>query len=244
MTQPTETALNAARQWVETGRLLGVPFVPVSMPASAPDSTPAADAHPPKNAESRENQLRQLEDRYRRDVAAHIDEYPFENVVFGEGDPNARLMFVGEGPGVDEDRLGRPFVGRAGKKLDEMITAMGLRREDVYIANIVKVRPPGNRTPLTHEVDRCSPFLREQIRIIRPEILVPLGGAAAKWLLDTKTGVTRLRGVWATYEDGDVATAVLPTFHPAYLLRNYTVETRQQVWNDLQAVVQRLQETA
>lgn len=162
--------------------------------------------------------------------------------VFGEGDPEARVLFVGEAPGETEDRLGRPFVGRAGEKLDEMIRAMGLRREEVYIANVLKSRPPENRTPLQHEVDACGPFLAEQIRIIRPTVIVTLGGPAAKLLLRTDAGITRLRGVWASYQvDGVGEVPVMPTFHPAYLLRNYTPETRRQVWNDLQAVVRRLE---
>jgi DNA polymerase len=168
-------------------------------------------------------------------------------LVFGEGSPTARVMFVGEAPGETEDQLGRPFVGRAGQKLDEMIRAMGLCREDVYIANVLKSRPPENRTPLQHEVDRCGPYLIEQIRIVRPTVIVTLGGPATKLLLATEQGITRLRGVWASVEvpltgaDASPSEAltipVMPTFHPAYLLRNYTPETRRQVWHDLQAVL-------
>jgi DNA polymerase len=164
--------------------------------------------------------------------------------VFGEGAPDADLMFIGEAPGEEEDRTGRPFVGRAGRKLDEIIGAMGLRREDVYIANILKSRPPGNRTPLPGEVDGCSPFLAEQIRIIRPLVVVALGGPAAKWLLRTSEGITRLRGKWAVYTDGSLAVPVMPTFHTAYLLRNYTMETRSQVWSDMQAVMAKLARSA
>ncbi len=160
--------------------------------------------------------------------------------VFGEGDPNAAIMFIGEAPGEEEDRTGRPFVGRAGKKLDEMIVAMGLERRAVYIANALKSRPPENRTPLPAEVEGCSPFLAEQIEIIRPRVIVALGGPAAKWLLQTNLGITRIRGQWARYEGGGLAIPVMPTFHPAYLLRNYTVDTREKVWSDLQAVMQQL----
>jgi DNA polymerase len=161
--------------------------------------------------------------------------------VFGEGDPAARLMFIGEAPGEEEDRTGRPFVGRAGQKLDEIIKAMGMRREEVYIANVLKSRPPQNRTPLLHEVEACAPFLREQIRVISPCVIVALGGPATKMLLQTETGIMRLRGQWGTYADDDVRIAVMPTFHPAYLLRNYTPDTRRKMWSDMQAVVQRLQ---
>jgi len=161
-------------------------------------------------------------------------------IVFGEGDPSAALMFVGEAPGETEDRLGRPFVGRAGQKLDEIIAAMGLARESVYIANVLKSRPPENRTPLRHEVEACGPYLHEQIRIIRPKVIVTLGGPAAKLLLGVETGITRLRGVWAEFVDGDETVPVMPTFHPAYLLRNYTPQTRKQVWSDMLQVCERL----
>ena len=163
-----------------------------------------------------------------------------QNLVFGEGNPEARLMFVGEAPGVEEDRTGRPFVGRAGHKLDEMIKAMGFTREEVYIANVLKSRPPDNRTPLQHEVEACGPYLAAQTRIISPEVIVALGGPAAKLLLKTETGITRLRGVWGVYDDGEGQWPVMPTFHPAYLLRNPTLEVRGQVWDDLKAVLERL----
>jgi len=163
-------------------------------------------------------------------------------VVFGEGDPNARLLFVGEAPGADEDRLGRPFVGRAGQKLDEIIGAMGLDRSTVYITNIVKIRPPGNRTPLQSELDACFPLLAAQIDVIRPEVIVTLGGPSTKTLLATRTGITKLRGVWAEYHDPDrdLRVPVMPTFHPAFLLRQYTAENRGLVWSDMKAVLARL----
>ncbi|MFM7808668.1 MAG: uracil-DNA glycosylase [Planctomycetota bacterium] len=163
-------------------------------------------------------------------------------LVFGEGNPDAELVFVGEAPGETEDKLGRPFVGRAGEKLDEMIHAMGLRREDVYIANVLKSRPPENRTPLQHEVDACGPYLIEQILTIRPEVIVTLGGPATKLLLATDVGITRLRGVWSDWRSpgGEASIPVMPTYHPAYLLRNYTPQTRAEMWSDLQAVMGRL----
>ena len=120
-------------------------------------------------------------------------------IVFGTGNPRARLMFVGEGPGVDEDRQGEPFVGAAGKRLNQWIARIGLRREDVYIANIVKCRPPRNRDPEPDEIDTCSPFLVEQIRAIRPRVIVTLGSPATKRLLGTRLGITRLRGHWHAY---------------------------------------------
>lgn len=170
-------------------------------------------------------------------------------LVFGEGDPNAALMFVGEAPGETEDQLGRPFVGRAGKKLDEMIVAMGLSRERVYIANVLKSRPPENRTPLPTEAERCGCTLSGQIAIIRPRCIVALGGPAAKLLLRTDIGITKLRGQWAALRPpewlpGGEPTQVMPTFHPAYLLRNYTLETRRAVWSDLQQAGQRVSQSA
>jgi len=153
------------------------------------------------------------------------------NVVFGVGDPKARLMFVGEGPGADEDARGEPFVGRAGKKLDEMIKAIGLDRGSVYIANVVKCRPPGNRDPERDEIETCSPFLIAQIEAIRPSVIVTLGSPATKLLLATREGITRLRGRWQSFR----GIPVMPTFHPAYLLRQYTKENRRKVWEDLQA---------
>ncbi|MEM0915221.1 MAG: uracil-DNA glycosylase [Planctomycetota bacterium] len=160
--------------------------------------------------------------------------------VFGEGDPDARLMFVGEAPGQTEDQTGRPFVGRAGELLNKQIGAMGLKREDVYIANVVKSRPPNNRTPTPQEVADCGPYLVRQIRIIRPEAIVTLGGPASKLLLDTTEGITRLRGRWGAFAAIDPPVPVMPTFHPAFLLRAYTRDNRMKVWADLQAVMEKL----
>ncbi len=157
-------------------------------------------------------------------------------IVFGVGNPRAKLMFVGEGPGADEDLKGEPFVGRAGKKLDEMIAAIGLCRQEVYIANIVKCRPPRNRDPERDEVATCSPFLIRQIEAIRPRVIVTLGSPATRTLLSTKIGITRLRGQWHEFR----GIAVMPTFHPAYLLRAYTTENRHNVWNDLKAARARI----
>jgi len=136
--------------------------------------------------------------------------------------------------------LGRPFVGRAGQLLDKMIAAMGYPRESVYIANVVKCRPPGNRPPQPDEVEACRSYLLRQVAWIRPEVIVTLGGPAAKLILGTKEGITRLRGTWATFDEVDPPIPVMPTFHPAYLLRNYTPDTRRKVWSDLLAVLQRL----
>ncbi len=149
------------------------------------------------------------------------------NVVFGEGDPEAKLVFVGEAPGAEEDRTGRPFVGRAGKLLTKIIEAMGYAREDVYICNVLKSRPPGNRTPLPDEIAACSPFLHEQLAAIRPKAICALGGPASKTLLATKEGITHLRGRFFWYR----GIPLMPTFHPAYLLRN--PKMKREVWEDM-----------
>jgi uracil-DNA glycosylase family 4 len=157
-------------------------------------------------------------------------------VVFGVGDPNARLMFIGEGPGADEDAQGEPFVGRAGQLLTKMIEAMGLKRGQVYIANVVKCRPPENRTPLPDEVATCSPFLFRQIAAIHPRVIVCLGTPSAQAVLGTRETITRLRGTFR--EVGGFR--VMPTFHPAYLLRNPAA--KREVWDDLQQVMAALAE--
>jgi uracil-DNA glycosylase len=163
-----------------------------------------------------------------------------KNIVFGVGDPHARLMIVGEGPGADEDAQGEPFVGRAGQKLNEMIRAIGLERKDVYIANVVKCRPPGNRDPEPDEVATCSPFLFRQIEAIAPKAIVALGSPASKTLLGTKVGITALRGNWGSFR----GIPVMPTFHPAYLLRAYTLENRRLVFEDLKAARTRIDEVS
>ena len=155
------------------------------------------------------------------------------NLVFGEGNPRAQLMFVGEGPGYDEDRLGRPFVGRAGQLLDRMIAAMQFRREEVYIANVVKCRPPDNRAPAPEEAAQCLPFLRRQIELVRPEAIVLLGSVALKYLLNTTSGISKMRGRWTSYEN----IPVMPTFHPAFLLRQESA--KREAWKDLQMVMAR-----
>jgi DNA polymerase len=163
--------------------------------------------------------------------------------VFGEVNPDADLVFVGEGPGAEEDRTGRPFVGRAGELLTKMITAMGLSRDDVFICNMVKCRPPGNRNPAPEEVQACWSYLVRQLQIIRPKVIVTLGNPATKGLLNTQEGITRLRGSWQKLPEigaGLGGTPVMPTFHPAYVLRQYTPENRGKVWSDLQAVMQEL----
>jgi uracil-DNA glycosylase len=151
-------------------------------------------------------------------------------IVFGVGDPEADLMFVGEGPGADEDIQGEPFVGRAGQLLTRIIQAIDLRRDQVYIANIVKCRPPGNRNPEPDEIDQCQPFIARQIEAVRPRVIVALGKVAAQALLHTSEPITRMRG--REYRYGDAV--LIPTYHPAYLLRN--PEAKRDVWEDMKRV--------
>ena len=152
-------------------------------------------------------------------------------IVFGDGNPKAQLVFVGEGPGADEDAQGLPFVGRAGKLLTQMIEAMGLQRKDVYICNVVKCRPPENRQPEEDEVSTCSPFLFRQIDAIAPKVIVCLGAVAAKTLLQTNRGISQFRGEWLEFR----GRKLLATYHPAYLLRN--PPAKSEVWKDLQKVM-------
>ena len=158
------------------------------------------------------------------------------HIVFGDGDPDAELMFIGEGPGADEDRQGIPFVGRAGQKLNEMIAAMGLKRGDVYIGNIVKCRPPENRAPRPDEIRTCIPYLEHQIAIIKPKVICALGTVAAQCLLENNTPISKMRGKFLDYH----GIPLMPTFHPAYLLRNYTRKTRGEVWHDMQEIIKYL----
>ncbi len=157
-----------------------------------------------------------------------------QNLVFGEGSSEARLMFIGEGPGQKEDRTGRPFVGPAGELLERMIGAMGLNREDVYIANIVKCRPPGNRDPEPDEAMTCIPFLHRQVEIIAPEVICCLGRVATQNLLEIDTPISRIRGNYKTWRNNKV----MPTFHPSYLLQN--PEKKREAWADLQQIMETL----
>ena len=157
-------------------------------------------------------------------------------IVFGEGDSHAAVMFIGEGPGADEDRTGRPFVGQAGKLLDGMVFALGFEREQVYIGNVVKCRPPGNRDPQEDEMAACASFLERQIELIKPRVIVALGRVASRHLTGSTKPMGALRGRWAAYR----GTPLLPTFHPAYLLRSPSA--KREVWQDLKAVLRRLRE--
>jgi uracil-DNA glycosylase family 4 len=165
-----------------------------------------------------------------------------KNGVFGVGNIEAQLMFVGEAPGADEDEQGEPFVGKAGQLLTKIIQATGLSRADVYIANILKCRPDtpgqsaGNRKPTPEEMQTCIPYLHEQIDLIRPKVIVALGATAVEGLLGKTVGITKLRGTWKTYR----GTPMMPTYHPAYLLRNQAMSEKRRVWEDMLAVMEKL----
>ncbi|MCD4831713.1 MAG: uracil-DNA glycosylase [Anaerohalosphaeraceae bacterium] len=164
------------------------------------------------------------------------------NTVPGEGDSAARVVFVGEAPGADEDKCGLPFVGRSGKLLSDIIGAMGLRREDIYICNVIKCRPPGNRDPKPDEIASCIGFLKRQLDLIRPQVIVALGAHAAKTLLKTDKAIGRLRGKFHDFyfDDSLPPIKLMPTYHPSYLLRNYSQESRLKVWQDIQKVMAEL----
>jgi uracil-DNA glycosylase len=159
-----------------------------------------------------------------------------KTVVFGVGNPRARVVFVGEAPGREEDEKGEPFVGEAGRLLDRILFAMGLTREEVYICNVEKCRPPGNRDPLPEEIAACEPFLKRQLAAIRPQLIVTLGRFAAQTLLRETTPIGRLRGCWREYQ----GIPLMPTYHPAFLLRNPS--GKREVWEDMKQVMARLRE--
>ncbi|MHC4976303.1 MAG: uracil-DNA glycosylase [Planctomycetota bacterium] len=223
-----ERAIRIARQDVITGMLMGDSYVPLS-------SEPVEIEVGGGDADSA-SALEALRVEHEKECPHCTSVEGWTSIVFGEGDPDAGLMFVGEAPGAEEDKQGRPFVGRSGALLESMIKAMGLRRETVYIANVLKTRPPNNRTPTPDEAALCGRFLRRQIGIIRPEVIVTLGRPAAQLLLETKESMSRMRGQWFEYE----GTPVMPTFHPAFLLRQYTQDNRAKVWSDLQLAMGRL----
>lgn len=249
----TTRARRAVRQQAETAAMLGADFVPcfrtgegiaeVEAPA-----TPAVASDDPARTAAQQK-MDELRIRYESEAPHEQFATPhaYTNLVWGDGDVCARLMFIGEAPGADEDRTGVPFVGRAGQLLNKMITAMGLRREDVYIANVLKTRPPNNATPTVEEARLCAPYLYEQIEIIAPEVIVTLGLPASRLMLDSTETMGRLRGHWAEFVGpgreggvGGVKVAVMPTYHPAFLLRSYTPENRKKVWSDLQMAMARL----
>jgi len=218
-------------QHVEGLQTLGVTAVPSPKPAGARVLVPHVNE---PSAGSKEERLRRLAQDVERCQRCSLYKTRTHAVV-SDGTPDARLVFVGEAPGRDEDLQGKPFVGAAGQLLTKMIIAMGFRRQDVYICNVLKDRPPGNRTPLPEEVEACLPFLAQQLRIIQPKVICVLGAVAAKALLGPHVAITKVRGQVWDYE----GIPVIPTFHPAYLLRN--PPAKKFAWEDLKRVKQLLE---
>lgn len=249
--------LGAARAWLEEWAEEGVEHAPdraarverdPDRAAPEPrDEPPAARAAAEAPAEVAQTSLLERPGGGPRPTLAAVREQLGEctrcplhegrrTLVFGDGNPEAELMFIGEGPGEQEDRQGLPFVGRAGELLTRMIErGLGIHRADVYICNIVKCRPPGNRTPLANEVATCRPFLDGQIDAVLPKVIVTLGKPASSLLLGREISITRVRGTWHAYR----GIPVMPTFHPAFILRQYTEENRRLVWQDLKAALGR-----
>ena len=242
-------ARRAVRQQAETAAMLGVDFVPCFRTGEGIAEVEAPVAPVTAGEDSArvaaQQKMDELRARYEREAPHEQFATPhaYTNLVWGDGAVCARLMFIGEAPGADEDRTGVPFVGRAGQLLNKMIAAMGLRREEVYIANVLKTRPPNNATPTVEEARLCAPYLYEQIEIVSPEVIVTLGLPATRLMLDSTETMGRLRGRWAEFVGpgiGGRRVPVMPTYHPAYLLRSYTPENRKKIWSDLQMVMARL----
>ena len=209
-----------------------LPVEPVPIPAALPPLDPQAKAAAFAN----------LRERALSCIKCPNLASSRKNVVFGVGNPDAQLMFVGEAPGADEDEQGEPFVGKAGQLLTKIIQATGLQRSDVYIANILKCRPDtpgqsaGNRKPTPEEMKTCIPYLHEQIDLIRPKVIIALGATAVEGLLGKTIGITKLRGNWQAYR----GIPMMPTYHPAYLLRNQAISEKRRVWEDMLQVMEKL----
>lgn len=212
------------------------PRAPVREAPPQPQLTSAAGVTGGANAEGDDRRMRLalLAEEVRPCTKCPLCESRTQT-VFARGNPSAEVCFVGEGPGADEDAQGEPFVGAAGQLLDKMIVAMGYRRGDVYICNIVKCRPPQNRKPEPKEIEACLPYLRDQLALVKPKVIVALGATAVAGLTGSTEGITRLRGKWKLYKG---TTPIMPTFHPAYLLR--TPAAKREVWSDLQEVMKHL----
>lgn len=217
--------LKDVKNLLEYHQLMGVKEIPVSKRRGARSQKPET-----RRKGSRDDQLRELREEIGDCTLCRLHKGR-THVVFGVGNPNAKLMFIGEGPGRDEDIKGEPFVGRAGQLLTKIIEAMGYKRGDVYIANLVKCRPPENRNPEPDEIETCIPFLKKQIKIINPKAIICLGKFAAQSILNTGEPITKLRGKMSEYE----GIPVMPTYHPAYLLRN--PDAKKNVWEDVKKVM-------
>jgi uracil-DNA glycosylase len=218
------------------------PKQPESKPSAAASEGLRYSLRPAPTPQAKDSAMEALKERVLQCSECSHLAASRKNVVFGAGSLDAELMFVGEAPGADEDRMGEPFVGAAGQLLNKIITAMGLRREQVFIANILKCRPDtpgqtsGNRKPVPSEMATCIPHLQEQIRIIQPKVIVGLGATAMEGLLGKTEGITRARGNWHAYQ----GTPLMPTYHPAYLLHNQNKTEKRKVWEDMMKVMQKL----
>jgi uracil-DNA glycosylase family 4 len=241
--QPEHQRRPAAAAPLPSPPLQPVAPKPAALPLELPGDAPAAQSEirNPKSEIEKSAAFAELRTRALACVKCPNLAASRKNVVFGVGNINADLMFVGEAPGADEDEQGEPFVGKAGQLLTRIIETMGLQRGDVYIGNILKCRPDtpgqtaGNRKPTPAEMQTCIPYLHEQIDLIRPKVLVALGGTAMEGLLN-KTGITKLRGHWHTYRD----IPLMPTYHPSYLLRNQSLHEKRRVWEDMLQVMEKL----
>lgn len=211
------------------------------LPSRGPAPKVSAETAAARTPQERQAAMDELRARYEAAAPHKRFETPHTTVVWGEGNLLSQIMFVGEAPGEEEDKSGRPFVGRAGKLLTDMIAAMGITREQVYIANIVKVRPPNNATPTPEQCAASEPYLIEQIAIVSPKVVVTLGLPSTRTLLKRDETMGAFRGTWSTLNlpDGRLI-EVMPTYHPSYVLRSYTDEVRGKVWSDLQQVMKRL----
>jgi uracil-DNA glycosylase family 4 len=244
MTTPDNSARKALVQYFQTDQLLGLQEVPIRLPVRPAAGSPTGrKAQGPGATPDQVEHLRVLDEGQVKGCTKCGLAAMRTHTVFGQGNAGARLVFVGEAPGFEEDRQGLAFVGKAGQLLTRMIAAMGLSREEVYICNVLKCRPPENRDPASDEIAACSPYLYEQLSIIAPEIIIALGAPAAKTLLQTNQSIGRLRGQFHDFylsglEGVGPATPLMPTYHPAYLLRNPA--EKGKAWADLQAVMKRL----
>ena len=241
MGNEAEQLTRAARQLIEIESLFGGQFLPAER-RPLPPMEPAPPTGVQMSSDEKPGALAQIAEEISTCTRCGLCQGR-TNTVPGEGSSDARLVFVGEGPGHDEDMSGRPFVGRAGQLLTRMIAAMGLKREDVFICKVVKCRPPNNRAPAAEESSACWDYLVRQLQVVAPEVIVTLGNPATQSLLNTRTGITRLRGQWQQLPligEGVGGIAVMPTFHPSYVLRQYNQDTRGKVWSDLQQVMAHL----
>ncbi len=232
---PVTAAPAAPSQLVETGRPPMAPQTPVTAPSAPPAPDVAAMAA--REAASSARTLEEL-----RELLNNFDGCALKatatQLVFSRGNPQAKIMFVGEAPGRDEDLAGEPFVGRSGKLLDLMLASIGLDNSSVYIANIIPWRPPGNRTPTPQETQICLPFIQRQIELVNPDVLVTLGNPSTQTLLSTREGIMKTRGRWLEYDTGSRVIRALATFHPAYLLRSPSY--KRLAWQDLRAIAKAL----